>query len=93
MLFSGTSGDGLALDARTDFGEAAIRAVLPHQLVVRAGLYDAPVVHHENLIGMADRRQPVGNGDDRLAARQRFNRLLNQVPRFPGRCLPSPRRG
>ena len=46
---------------------------------MRAALGDAPVVHHEYLVGVLDGRQTVGNGDDGLAARQLGDRLLDKV--------------
>lgn len=40
--------------------EAAIDAVLPQQLLMRAALDDLPLIHHDDLVGMADGFGPVG---------------------------------
>ena len=47
-----------------------VEAVAGDQLVVRADLGDAPAVEHGDAVGVADRRQAVGD-DDRRAAQQR----------------------
>ena len=46
---------------------------------MRAGLRDASVLHHKDPVGTADRRQAVGDRDDRLAARKLRNGLLDEV--------------
>ena len=46
---------------------------------MRAVLGDLAVFNHENLIGLLDGRQPVGNRDDRLAARELGDGLLDEV--------------
>ena len=71
--------DAPELGLLADGGEAAVDAVLLHQLVMRAGLRDASVLHHKDPVGTADRRQAVGDRDDRLAARQLGDRLLDGV--------------
>ena len=70
-----------------------VAAVEGEQLVVRAELDDAPAVEHGDAVGVADRRQAVGD-DERGAAEQGASR----VPPGPGsrcRCRggSSPRRG
>lgn len=60
-------------------GEALIKAVLREKLLVCAALGDAPVVYDEDLIGVLDRRKPVGDRDDRFAARKRRDRVLDEV--------------
>ena len=71
--------DAPELGLLADGGEAAVDAVLLHQLVMRAGLRDATVLHHKDPVGTADRRQAVGDRDDRLAARQLGDGLLDEV--------------
>ena len=41
--------------------EAAINALLLHQCVVGAGLNDAPLVDNQDLIGVTNGIEPVGN--------------------------------
>ena len=43
------------------------------------GLGDAAVVHHQDLVGVLDGGQTVGDGDDGLAPRQGGDGLLDQV--------------
>ena len=57
----------------------AVFALLADELRMRALLNDAAIVKHQNLVGVFNRRQPVRNVDDGLAARQFGYRLLNQV--------------
>lgn len=44
-----------------------------------AFLGNLPVVYHKDLVGIFNGRQPVGNGDHRLAPRQLGDRRLDQV--------------
>ena len=62
-----------------DGGEATVDAVLLHQLIVRARLFNAVILHHEDLVGISNGCQAMGDRDDRLAARQLGDRLLNGV--------------
>ena len=44
-----------------------------------AALGDFSIFHNENLVGLLDGGQAVGNRDDRLAARKLRNSLLDEV--------------
>ena len=46
---------------------------------MRAALGDFSIFHNENLVGLLDGGQAVGNRDDRLAARKLRNGLLDEV--------------
>jgi len=46
---------------------------------VRAGLRDAAILHHKDLVGISNGCQAMGDGDDRLAARQLGDCLLDEV--------------
>ena len=50
--------------------EAAINALLLHKCVVGAGLNDAPLVDNQDLIGVTNGIQPVGNDQQGLAPAQ-----------------------
>ena len=70
--------------------KAAVEPILPDEVRVRTAVRDPAVVHDEDLIGALDRGEAVGNGEDGLAARQRGERLLDEVLVFrvdAGRCL------
>ena len=71
--------DAPELGLLADGGEAAVDAVLFHQLIVRAGLFNVAILHHEDLVGISNGCQAMGDGDDRLAARQLGDRLLDEV--------------
>ena len=47
-----------------------------------APLDDLPFRHHENLIGVADRVQPVGDDQQGFALAQLADSLLNTCGRF-----------
>ena len=47
------------------------------QLVVRAARHHPSLVHHDDLIGMQDGRQPVGDDDLRHLAAELLDRLLD----------------
>ena len=62
---------------------------------VRAALHDPPVLDHQDLVGGADRRQPVGDHDRGAALQRLAQRLLHgglgggvQVRRWPRRGSP-----
>src|SRR5471030_409486 len=60
--------------------EALVQAVdYLHQLFVRPGLGDAAVVEHDDAVGLAYRRQAVGDGDDGDAAAQLVERGLHDL--------------
>ena len=46
---------------------------------MRAALGNFSIFHNENLVGLLDGGQAVGNRDDRLAARKLRNGLLDEV--------------
>ena len=46
-------------------GEPAVEAVVRQQLFVGAPLDDPPLVQHQDLVGVADRRQPMGDDQHR----------------------------
>ena len=47
--------------------EAPVQPVPIEQLLVASGLHHAPVIEDHHPIGVADRRQPVGDHDGRAA--------------------------
>ena len=47
--------------------EAAVNALLRHKFVVVAGLNDAPLVDNQDLIGVTNGIEPVGNDQQGLA--------------------------
>jgi hypothetical protein len=49
--------------------DVPISAVRGHEFVVGAAFDDASVLEHQNQVGILDRRDAVGDGDDGLAAR------------------------
>ena len=55
---------------------------LLHQLGVGADLFDPPLMHHDNLVGGQDRREPVCDRDHGSALGESFKRLLNLFFRF-----------
>lgn len=71
--------DAPAFSLLVDGGEAPVQTVLLHELGVRAVLGDPAVCHDEDLVGVLDGREAVGDGDDRLAARQLGDGLLDEV--------------
>lgn len=68
-----------ALGLLPDLGEAPVQAVLPDKLIVGALLGDAPVLHHQDLVGILHSGQTVRDGDEGLAAGQLGERLLDEV--------------
>ena len=71
--------DAPELGLLADGGEATVDAVLLHQLIVRAKLFNAAILHHEDLVGISNGCQAMSDRDDRLAARQLGDRLLDGV--------------
>ena len=49
------------------------------QLLMRTHFPDFAFVHHDDLVGVLNRRKPVGDHDRSSSAQQLFNRLLNQM--------------
>src|SRR5690606_23704056 len=47
------------------FNESVIHALLTHQLVMVALLDDFAVIEHDDIVGMADRRQPMRDNERR----------------------------
>ena len=66
----------------TPTDKVAVNAVLLHQLVVCAALDDLSLVHHKNLICMADGFQPVG---DHIVT-EYYRTLLEQNNFLPAPC-------
>src|SRR5207249_3956095 len=60
---------------------AAIEAACVDQRLVRAALHDPALIDHEDLIGSADRREPVGDDERRSALEQVGEGLLNKLIR------------
>ena len=54
-------------------------AAAPEQLVVRAALDDLAVVEHDDLVGVADRREAVRDRDRRAPVGELVERLLDLV--------------
>ena len=59
-----------------------IRSARRQQLGVRSALDDLSPLEHENLVGMDDRREPVGDHEYRPPAQQSVHRLLHQPLRL-----------
>ena len=57
--------------------ERGVAAARGEQLLVRADLGDAAAVEHDDLVGVADGREPVGDRDRRPALGQPLERLLD----------------
>ena len=66
-----TSGIGAGGD------EAAVNALLRHKFVMVAGLDDAPLVDDQDLIGVANGIEPVGNDQQGLTPAQLGDGLLD----------------
>ena len=49
---------------------------------MRAHFNDLPVIHDHNAVGIAHRRQTVGNDDDRATFANGFHVVLNDAFRF-----------
>lgn len=76
---SSFSSDTPPLGLFADLDETLVYAVLPHQFFVGAALGDPAVVYDQNLVGVLDGGQTVGNGDDRLATGQLGQSGLDQM--------------
>ena len=76
-------GRGLAPPLRRVFGvgpgavELGVAAAREHQLVVRALLDDRAVLEHDDQVGVADRREAVGDDERRAAVQQPSQRALD----------------
>ena len=68
-----------ALSLLPDLNEPPVQPALGHQLRMGALLDDAAILHHQNLVGVLDGGQPVGDGEDRLSLGQGGQGLLDQV--------------
>ena len=73
--------------------ERRVAAAAREQLVVRAELDDAAAVEHDDLVGVADGREPVRDRDRRPPLRQPLERGLDEPARSACRARTSPRRG
>ena len=62
-----------------DLGEAAVEAVFADEFVVGAFFGDAAVLDDKDLVGVPDRRQAVGDGDDGPAPGELGDGGLDQV--------------
>ena len=67
------------LGIRVSRDEQRVAASRSRQLVVRARLRDPAAVEHHDLIGVANGREPVGDGDRRAPLDEPFERLLDQA--------------
>ena len=47
------------------------------KLCLRPRSFNASVIYHDNLVGIHDGGEPVGNDDERLASHEPRNALLN----------------
>ena len=75
---SGDEGVGLVgLPLARARGERSVPAPAGEQLVVGAALDDPAVVEHDDLVGVADGREPVGDRDRRAALGEAVERLLD----------------
>ena len=86
---------GFLLDRRRELRlvETRVGAVGHEQLVVRPLLDDRAVLHHEDEVGVADRREPVGDHEARAVLAQRAASPAARAPRCGCRPSSSPRRG
>ena len=90
----GITGDDIrSPGAGTSFSSAAYRPPLRDELVVRALFDDDALVHDDDEIGVADRRQPVRDHERRAAGHQLVDAAPRSGPRLRGRRARSPRRG
>ena len=55
-----------------------VQPVLGHQLLVRPLFHDPPVLQHDNLVGVANSRQTMGDDDGRPTDHQPLQCLLDQ---------------
>lgn len=62
-----------------DFGEFLINAFFLYQLIMRSALGNPSVINNQNLIRILNRSQSVRYGNNRFAARQFRNCLLNEI--------------
>ena len=60
----------------------AIVAGLLEQFGVRADFFDVALIHHDDLIGRQDCREPMRNGDHGSPGGKGFERLLDLLFRF-----------
>lgn len=83
-------GDSPALCLFADFGEFIIKAFFLYQLIMRAALGNLTVINNQNLGRVLNCSKPVRYGDNRFAARQLRDGLLNEMFVFgvyARRCL------
>ena len=59
--------------------EVPVDTLLGDQFLMGALLHDAALVQHQDLVGIADSLQPVGDHQHRLLPGQRFHSLLELV--------------
>ena len=67
-----------------------VQSVLGHQFLVGPLFHDPPVLQHDNLVGVANGRQTMGDDDSRSTDHQPLQGLLDQHLGFGidrGRCL------
>ena len=76
---SSFSSDTPPLGLFADLDETLVYAVLPHQCFVGAALGHPAVGDHQDLIGVPDGGQAVGNGDNGLAPGQLRQGVLDQM--------------
>ena len=75
---AGTRGGQAARAARSRRPGSAYRPPTGHELVVRARLHEPAAIEHGDPVGVAHRRQPVGDGDGRAPAGQLVERPLQR---------------
>src|SRR5215203_3020819 len=67
----------IAFEAVLSRVQPVIAPVGPQQLFVRTALDDFTVLEHENLIGAADRRKPMGDHERGPSPSERVEPILN----------------
>ena len=58
--------------------QAFVVAILGYQAIVRAALYYFALMEHDDLVGMANGRKPVGNGDGGALLHEAFQCVLHE---------------
>lgn len=79
LLLDNKLANAPALGLLPNFDEPPVQPTLGHQLLMGAPLNDAAVIHHQDLIGVLDGSQTMGDGENGLPPCQGCERLLDQM--------------
>lgn len=69
LLLDNKLANAPALGLFPDFDEPPVQSTLGHQLLMGSSLDDAAVIHHQDLIGVLDGSQTMGDGENGLPLR------------------------